>query len=160
VLGADGALDGRSGAPGSTARRRRPPWPPTPTRSATTPYTVTDADVAAIRRAGYSEDQIFELTVAVAVGDGYQRLVTSLTSDGGGAVRLARVDSGHALPSRLFLRLIRKVAGGEPPDVLKTISYRPDVFGHASPILSRTPCGARRSGRSGSGSSSPPIRPG
>ena len=36
-------------------------------------YTTTDADVAALRAAGYSEDQIFEATVAAAVGAGLER---------------------------------------------------------------------------------------
>lgn len=37
-------------------------------------YTVTDDDVARLRRAGYTEDQIFEATVAAAVGAGLARL--------------------------------------------------------------------------------------
>jgi alkylhydroperoxidase family enzyme len=36
-------------------------------------YAATDADVAALRAAGYSEDQIFEATVAAAVGAGLER---------------------------------------------------------------------------------------
>jgi alkylhydroperoxidase family enzyme len=41
------------------------------TRSA---YRVTDEDVAALLQAGYSEDQIFELTVCIALGAGLARL--------------------------------------------------------------------------------------
>jgi|SRR5579859_321328 len=37
-------------------------------------YRVTDEDVAALRQAGYTEDQIFELTVSVALGAGLARL--------------------------------------------------------------------------------------
>ncbi len=37
-------------------------------------YTVTDADVAALKDAGLSEDEIFEHTVAVAVAEGLRRL--------------------------------------------------------------------------------------
>lgn len=37
-------------------------------------YKVTDEDVAALRQAGYTEDQIFELTVSVALGAGLARL--------------------------------------------------------------------------------------
>jgi alkylhydroperoxidase family enzyme len=37
-------------------------------------YRVTDADVAALRQAGYTEDQLFELTVSVALGAGLARL--------------------------------------------------------------------------------------
>lgn len=37
-------------------------------------YTVTDADVDALRAAGLSEDAIFEAVVAIAVGAGLARL--------------------------------------------------------------------------------------
>ncbi|HVV58555.1 MAG TPA: hypothetical protein VHC45_09345 [Gaiellaceae bacterium] len=37
-------------------------------------YTVTDADVDALREAGLSEDEIFEQTVAAAIGEGLRRL--------------------------------------------------------------------------------------
>jgi alkylhydroperoxidase family enzyme len=37
-------------------------------------YTITDADVAALRDEGLSEDEIFEATVAVAIGEGLRRL--------------------------------------------------------------------------------------
>jgi alkylhydroperoxidase family enzyme len=37
-------------------------------------YTVTDEDVERIRAAGYSEDQVFELTVAAAYGAAIDRL--------------------------------------------------------------------------------------
>lgn len=37
-------------------------------------YTITDADVEALRAAGLSEDEIFEQTVAAAVGEGLRRL--------------------------------------------------------------------------------------
>jgi len=37
-------------------------------------YTTTDEDVGAVRRAGYSDDEIFEATVAAAVGAGLERL--------------------------------------------------------------------------------------
>jgi alkylhydroperoxidase family enzyme len=37
-------------------------------------YTVTDADVAALKAAGLSEDEIFEQTVAAAVEEGLRRL--------------------------------------------------------------------------------------
>ena len=36
-------------------------------------YTVTDADVQALRAAGVSEDEIFEQTVAAAVSEGLRR---------------------------------------------------------------------------------------
>ena len=37
-------------------------------------YAVTDADVEALKAAGFSEDDIFEQTVAVAIGEGLRRL--------------------------------------------------------------------------------------
>jgi hypothetical protein len=37
-------------------------------------YTVTDGDVAELRRAGLSEDEIFEATVSVACAEGLRRL--------------------------------------------------------------------------------------
>jgi len=43
-------------------------------------YTVTDEDVQQLLKAGYSEDQIFELTVSVALGAGLTRLTKGLAS--------------------------------------------------------------------------------
>jgi len=37
-------------------------------------YEVTDADVQALKDAGFSEDSIFEQTVAVAISEGLRRL--------------------------------------------------------------------------------------
>lgn len=37
-------------------------------------YRVTDADVAALRQAGHSDDALFEITVATAVGAALHRL--------------------------------------------------------------------------------------
>jgi alkylhydroperoxidase family enzyme len=45
-------------------------------------YTVTDDDVAALRAAGLSEDEIFEQTVAVAVAEGLRRLDGGLEAIG------------------------------------------------------------------------------
>ena len=41
-------------------------------------FAVTDEDVAALKRAGVSEDEIFEATVAVAIREGLRRLDTAL----------------------------------------------------------------------------------
>ena len=41
-------------------------------------YTVTDADVDALKDAGFSEDEIFEQTVATAIGEGLRRLDAAL----------------------------------------------------------------------------------
>ncbi len=37
-------------------------------------FAITDADVEGLKRAGLSEDEIFEATVAVAAGEGLRRL--------------------------------------------------------------------------------------
>ena len=37
-------------------------------------YTVVDADVDALKRAGFSEDEIFENTVTAAIAEGLRRL--------------------------------------------------------------------------------------
>ena len=41
-------------------------------------FAVTDEDVDALKRAGVTEDEIFEATVAVAIGEGLRRLDTAL----------------------------------------------------------------------------------
>ena len=43
-------------------------------------YEVTDADVDALRDAGYSEDVIFELTVSAALGAGIARLESGMAA--------------------------------------------------------------------------------
>jgi alkylhydroperoxidase family enzyme len=43
-------------------------------------YRVTDEDVQALRRAGYSEDAIFEIAISVAVGGGLARLERGLAA--------------------------------------------------------------------------------
>jgi alkylhydroperoxidase family enzyme len=41
-------------------------------------YTITDADVAQLQAAGLTEDEIFEHTVATAIGQGLRRLDRAL----------------------------------------------------------------------------------
>jgi alkylhydroperoxidase family enzyme len=41
-------------------------------------YRVTDADVEAVRAAGLTEDEVFEVTVSAAVGAGLERLEAGL----------------------------------------------------------------------------------
>jgi alkylhydroperoxidase family enzyme len=41
-------------------------------------YSVTDADVEQLKAAGLSEDEIFEQTVAAAIGQGLRRLDTAM----------------------------------------------------------------------------------
>ena len=42
-------------------------------------YRVTDEDVESLKRAGYSEDQIFEITASAALGAAVRRLERGLT---------------------------------------------------------------------------------
>lgn len=41
-------------------------------------FAVTDQDVDELKRAGVTEDEIFEATVAVAIGEGLRRLDAAL----------------------------------------------------------------------------------
>ena len=43
-------------------------------------YKVTDEDVAELKRAGFSEDEIFEQTVSAAVAAGLERLYAGLAT--------------------------------------------------------------------------------
>ena len=43
-------------------------------------YRLTDANVETLRRAGWSEDQLFELTIASAMGAGERRLLAGLAA--------------------------------------------------------------------------------
>jgi alkylhydroperoxidase family enzyme len=43
-------------------------------------HRITDEDVQALRRAGYSEDAIFEIAISVAVGGGLARLERGLAA--------------------------------------------------------------------------------
>jgi hypothetical protein len=45
-------------------------------------YTVTDDDIGALKGAGFSEDEIFEHTVTVAVAEGLRRLDIGLRAIG------------------------------------------------------------------------------
>ena len=44
-------------------------------------------------------------------------------------MRLDCLDSGHDPSEAHVLDLIRTQRGAEPPDVLKTLHYRPELFG-------------------------------
>ncbi len=47
-------------------------------------YRTTDNDIEALRRVGYSEDEIFELTLSAALGAGMARLECGLAALKGG----------------------------------------------------------------------------
>jgi hypothetical protein len=44
-------------------------------------------------------------------------------------VRLSCLEDGHAPEEARVLDVIREQRGTEPPDVLRTLYYRPDLFG-------------------------------
>jgi hypothetical protein len=44
-------------------------------------------------------------------------------------VRLAVLDEGHAQPEAEMLAMIRERTGNEPLGVIKTLLYRPELFG-------------------------------
>ena len=44
-------------------------------------------------------------------------------------MRLKVVESGHRLPARLKLAMFRLVLRRRAPDVVRTILYRPELFG-------------------------------
>jgi hypothetical protein len=46
-------------------------------------------------------------------------------------MRLQILERGHRPGVRLFLRVLRVLSRKEPPDVVKTIYYRPEFFGAA-----------------------------
>lgn len=53
---------------------------------ATEPAAVTDGDIAAVKAAGISEDQVFELVVCAAVGEATRQYETALAAlDGAGS---------------------------------------------------------------------------
>jgi hypothetical protein len=44
-------------------------------------------------------------------------------------VRLRRLEEGHDPQEAQILEVIRSQRGADPPDVLKTLHYRPELFG-------------------------------
>jgi alkylhydroperoxidase family enzyme len=82
ILGADGALDldvRRAAFAGEPVPEPLQGYVDKVRRHA---YRVTDEDVAALRAAGWSEEQVFELTVAASVGAAFERLHAGLRALG------------------------------------------------------------------------------
>ncbi|TMK97480.1 MAG: hypothetical protein E6G40_08185 [Actinobacteria bacterium] len=50
-------------------------------------------------------------------------------------MRLQNLERGHRRGVRFFLRLLRLVSRKEPPDVVKTLYYRPEFYGAAYSTL-------------------------
>jgi hypothetical protein len=59
-------------------------------------YTVTEGDVATLLTCGYTEDQVFEMTVAAALGAGLTRLRAGLAI---GGAHDAALDSRQSTPA-------------------------------------------------------------
>jgi len=68
----------RLAAAASPGRPSPPPMRPYLEKVERAAYTVVDEDVEALRELGFSEDEIFEQTVAAAVGAGLTRLEAAL----------------------------------------------------------------------------------
>ena len=50
-------------------------------------------------------------------------------------MRLARLDTGHTLGKKALFALIRVMSGHRAPDVVKTLTYRPEFFGRPMSAL-------------------------
>lgn len=80
VLASPGALDAEMRAAIAAGKDVPPALAPYITKVVQHAYKVTDEDILALREAGYSEDEIFEATVAAALGAGLKRLRTGLVA--------------------------------------------------------------------------------
>jgi hypothetical protein len=52
-------------------------------------------------------------------------------------MRLAILDQGHTLGQRVLLKAIRVMTGFAAPDVVKTLFYRKEFFGHHHSALTQ-----------------------
>ena len=53
-------------------------------------------------------------------------------------MRLSNVRTGHRLKHKFILAMIRFMGKREPPDVIKTILYRPEFFGRGFSALTQS----------------------
>jgi alkylhydroperoxidase family enzyme len=83
VLGEDGSLPYATRLALATGRDIPTELEPYADKVARHAYRVTDRDLDALRAAGYDEDAIFEITVAVALGVGIHRRDTGLKAIAG-----------------------------------------------------------------------------
>jgi hypothetical protein len=44
-------------------------------------------------------------------------------------MRLPRLDRAHSWYARAFFALVRRMSGRKPPDIMKSLYYRPGYFG-------------------------------
>ncbi len=44
-------------------------------------------------------------------------------------MRLKQVENGHAFSKRILLRVVGMMMGQRAPDVVRTVMYRPELFG-------------------------------
>jgi hypothetical protein len=73
VLGADGSLPYETRLALAAGREIPDELKPYAEKVARHAYRITDRDIEALREAGYDDDAIFEVTVAVALGAGLYR---------------------------------------------------------------------------------------
>ena len=50
-------------------------------------------------------------------------------------MRLSILDRGHALKDKLLFAVIRVMSGHRAPDVVRTLRYRADYFGHRMNVV-------------------------
>jgi hypothetical protein len=66
-------------------------------------------------------------------------------------MRLEILNSGHRLKWKAMFAVMRVVSRARVPDVVKTLTYRPEFLGNHLNEGSRRRCAGRRSGRWQSG---------
>ena len=88
-------------------------------------YRITDEDIEALTRAGYSDDAVFELTSRLPSLPGS----SGVMRDSGCCREAAEPRQRSRAGEATVLDVIRERRGAEPPDVLKTLHYRPEIFG-------------------------------